>query len=79
MQCLLDDSKTETSEAKENIKNSIIKFKSDIKTLGKDFETEKDNLLLFSKYNNQVINIRKQFAVSHFLIHTIILFIYLLL
>lgn len=61
----LDDSKIEiTSEIKESIKNNIIKFKMDIKFLGKDFESEKDNLLLYSKYNNQVINIRKQFTVS---------------
>lgn len=63
--CILDDSKIEvTSEIKEIIKNNIIKCKTNIKSLGKDFETEKDNLLLYSKYNNQVINIRKQFSVS---------------
>lgn len=70
MQSVLDDSKIEiTSEIKESIKNNIIKFKMDIKTLGKDFEIEKDNLLLYSKYNNQVINIRKQFSVSKLLIY----------
>lgn len=63
LQSLLDDSKI-TNEVKESIKNNIIKFKNDIKILVKDFETEKDNLLLYSKYNNQVINIRKQFSVS---------------
>lgn len=70
--CILDDSKIEgTSEIKEIIKNNIIKCKTDIKNLGKDFETKKDNLLLYSKYNNQVINIRKQFSVSKSLSGTI--------
>jgi len=65
LQIFLDDSKNEmTSEVKEVIKNNIVKFKMDIKILGKDFETEKDNLLFYSKYNNQVIDIRKRFSVS---------------
>lgn len=65
LQYSLDDSKTELSnEVKEAIKNNILKFKKDIKTLGNNFETEKEQLSLFSKYNNQVINIRKQFSVS---------------
>lgn len=65
MQNILDDSKIEiTSEVKEVIKNNIVKFKMDIKILGKNFETEKDNLLFYSKYNNQVIDIRKRFSVS---------------
>lgn len=72
LQCLLDNSKTETSEIKENIKNNIIKFKLDITNLEKNFETEKDNFLLYNKYNNQVINIRKQFSVSYQLSDTII-------
>lgn len=72
LQCLLDNSKTETSEIKENIKNNIIKFKLDIKNLEKNFETEKDNFLLYNKYNNQVINIRKQFSVSYQLSEAII-------
>lgn len=73
LQCLLDNSKTETtSEVKESIKNNIIKFKLDIKNLEKNFETEKDNLLLYNKYNNQIINIRKQFSVSYRLSETII-------
>lgn len=41
-----------------------MKFKIEIKTLEKNFENEKDDLLLFNKYNGQVINIRKQFSVS---------------
>lgn len=72
LQCLLDNLKTETSEVKENIKNNIIKSKLDIKNLEKNFETEKDNLLLYNKYNNQIINIRKHFSVSHQLSETII-------
>jgi len=36
----------------------------EIKTLEKNFDTEKDNLLLYNKYNSRVINIRKQFSVS---------------
>jgi len=65
LQNILDDSKIEiTSEVKEVIKNNIVKFKMDIKILGKNFETEKDNLLFYSKYNNQVIDIRKRFSVS---------------
>lgn len=50
----------------------------DIKTLGKDFEIEKDNLLLYSKYNNQVINIRKQFSVSQLFSDTIYYYTYLI-
>lgn len=66
LQSLLDDPKFEvSSEIKENISKSIDKIKTDIKSLGKDFETEKDNLLLYSKYNNQILNIRKQFSVSN--------------
>jgi len=34
----------------------------DIKALGKDLEAEKDNLLFYNKYNNQVVSNRKQFA-----------------
>lgn len=65
MQSFLDDPKIEiTSEVKEVIKNNIVKFKMDIKILGKDFETKKDNLLFYNKYNNQVIDIRKRFSVS---------------
>jgi len=61
----LDDSIYDvTNDEKETIKNSIMKFKMEIKTLEKNFENEKDNLLLFNKYNAQIINIRKQFSVS---------------
>lgn len=69
---ILDNSKIETtSEIKEIIKNNIIKLKIGIKNLEKDFETEKDNLLLYNKYNNQVINIRKQFSVSKYFSGTV--------
>lgn len=65
LQYSLDDSKTELSiEVKEVIKNNILKLKKDIEVLGNNFETEKEQLSLFSKYNNQVINIRKHFSVS---------------
>lgn len=65
LQSLLDDSKFKvSSEVKENVSKGIAKIKTDIKSLGKDFETEKDNLLLYTKYNNQILNIRKQFSVS---------------
>lgn len=61
----LDDSIYDvTNEEKETITNNIMKFKMEIKTLEKNFENEKDDLLLFNKYNGQVINIRKQFSVS---------------
>ncbi|XP_025194019.1 MICOS complex subunit Mic60-like [Melanaphis sacchari] len=63
IQYSLDDSKNNfTNEEKETIKNNILKLKLDIKTLEKNFETDKDNLLLFNKYNGQVMNIRKQFS-----------------
>jgi len=65
MQYSLDDSKHDvTNEEKETIKNNIMKFKMEIKTLEKNFKNQKDDLLLFNKYNGQVINIRKQFSVS---------------
>lgn len=65
LHCSLDNLTFEnTNEAKDNIKNYIAKCKTDIKNLRKDFETEKDNLLFFNKYNSQVINIRNQFSVS---------------
>lgn len=65
MQSLLNDTKIEIkSEVKEIIKNKIVKLKMDIKTLEKNFEAEKDNLLLYSRYNNQVMDIRKWFSVS---------------
>lgn len=65
LHCLLDNLTFEnTNEAKDNIKNYIAKCKTDIKNFRKDFETEKDNLLFFNKYNSQVINIRNQFSVS---------------
>ncbi|XP_060833624.1 MICOS complex subunit Mic60-like isoform X2 [Rhopalosiphum padi] len=63
MQYSLDDSKNDfTNEEKETIKNNIMKLKTEIKTLEKNFETEKEDLLLFNKYNGQVMNIRKQFS-----------------
>lgn len=66
MQYSLDDSKNDfTNEEKETIKNNIMKLKTEIKTLEKNFETEKEDLLLFNKYNGQVMNIRKQFSVSY--------------
>lgn len=65
LQYLLDDLKTEiTNEEKEIILNNIIKFKADIKALDKNYESESDKLLLYNKYNSEVINIRKQFSVS---------------
>lgn len=71
LQSLLDDSKVEvSSEIKENITKRIAKIKMDIKSLGKDFKTEKDNLLLYSKYNNQILNIRKQFSVNIYYFYT---------
>ncbi|XP_022162835.1 MICOS complex subunit Mic60-like isoform X2 [Myzus persicae] len=63
IQYSLDDSKHNvTNEEKETIKNNIMKFKMEIKTLEKNFESQKDDLLLFNKHNGQVINIRKQFS-----------------
>ncbi|XP_027837338.1 MICOS complex subunit Mic60-like isoform X1 [Aphis gossypii] len=63
MQYSLDDSKNDvTNEEKEIIKNNIMELKMKIKTLEKNFETEKDDLLLFNKYNGQIMNIRKQFS-----------------
>jgi len=65
MQYSLDESKHDvTNEEKETIINNIMKLKTEIKTLEKNFENEKDDLLLFNKYNGQVINIRKRFSVS---------------
>jgi len=65
MQYSLDESKRDvTNEEKETIVNNIMKLKTEIKTLEKNFENEKDDLLLFNKYNGQVINIRKRFSVS---------------
>jgi len=65
MQYSLDESKHDvTNEEKETIVNIIMKLKTEIKTLEKNFENQKDELLLFNKYNGQVINIRKQFSVS---------------
>lgn len=65
MQYSLDDSKNDvTNEEKEIIKNNITELKMKIKTLEKNFETEKDDLLLFNKYNGQIMNIRKQFSVN---------------
>jgi len=65
MQFSLDESKHDvTNEEKETIINNIMKLKTELKTLEKNFENEKDDLLLFNKYNGQVINIRKQFSVS---------------
>lgn len=65
MQYSLDDSKNDvTNEEKEIIKNNIIELKMKIKNLEKNFETEKDDLLLFNKYNGQIMNIRKQFSVE---------------
>lgn len=65
MQYSLDDSKNDvTNEEKEIIKNNIMELKMKIKTLEKNFETEKDDLLLFNKYNGQIMNIRKQFSVN---------------
>lgn len=65
IQIILDDSKIEaTSEVKDVLKNKIVKLKMDIKTLEKDLEAEKDNLLFYNNYNNQVVNIRKRFSVS---------------
>lgn len=65
MQFSLDESKHDvTNEEKETIINNIMKLKMELKTLEKNFENEKDDLLLFNKYNGQVINIRKQFSVS---------------
>jgi len=65
MQYSLDESKHDvTNEEKETIINNIMKSKMEIKTLEKNFENEKDDLLLFNKYNGQVINIRKRFSVS---------------
>lgn len=65
MQYSLDDSKNNiTNEEKKDIKNNIMELKMKIKTLEKNFETEKDDLLLFNKYNGQIMNIRKQFSVS---------------
>ncbi|XP_015379775.1 PREDICTED: MICOS complex subunit Mic60-like isoform X2 [Diuraphis noxia] len=59
----LDDSVYDlTNDEKETIRNNIMKYKIEIKTLEKNFENEKDDLLLFNKYNGQVINIRKQFS-----------------
>lgn len=66
LQYLINNSKTATSsEVKGSINNNIAKLKKDIKALETNFETEKDKLLLFSKYNNQIVTIRKQFSVSH--------------
>ncbi|CAI6363574.1 unnamed protein product [Macrosiphum euphorbiae] len=63
MQYSLDESKHDvTNEEKETIINNIMKLKTEIKTLEKNFENEKDDLLLFNKYNGQVINIRKRFS-----------------
>lgn len=63
MQNSLNGSKYDvTNEEKETIQNNIIKLKMEIKTLEKNFENEKDDLLLFNKYNGQIINIRKQFS-----------------
>lgn len=63
---LIDDLKSEISnEEKEIIKNDIKKYKADIKTLGKNFESELDKLSLYDKSNSQIINIRKQFSVSN--------------
>jgi len=65
MQYSLDDSKNGvTNEEKEIIINNIMELKMKIKNLEKNFETEKDDLLLFNKYNGQIMNIRKQFSVS---------------
>lgn len=65
MQFSLDESKHDvTNEEKETIINKIMKLKMELKTLEKNFENEKEDLLLFNKYNGQVINIRKQFSVS---------------
>lgn len=62
---LLDDIKTEiTNEEKETVKNIIKKYKTDMKTLGNNFESELDKLSLYDKSNSQIINIRKQFSVS---------------
>ncbi|XP_003240956.1 MICOS complex subunit Mic60 isoform X1 [Acyrthosiphon pisum] len=63
MQYSLDESKHDvTNEEKETIINNIMKLKTEIKTLEKNFLNEKDDLLLFNKYNGQVINIRKRFS-----------------
>lgn len=68
LQYLINHSKTKiTSEVKGSINNNIAKLQKDIKNLETNFETEKDNLLLFSKYNNQIISIRKQFSVSRYI------------
>jgi len=68
LQFLINHSKAKTtSEVKGSINNNIAKLQKDIKTLETNFEIEKDNLLLFSKYNNQIISIRKQFSVSYYI------------
>ncbi|XP_050522304.1 MICOS complex subunit Mic60-like [Daktulosphaira vitifoliae] len=49
-------------EEKVAIKENIIKKKFNLKTIETEFEVERNNLLLFSKYHDQVIKTRRQFS-----------------
>ncbi|XP_050426152.1 MICOS complex subunit Mic60-like [Adelges cooleyi] len=64
LQILLNDSENMkiSKDVKERLYKLIVQQKVGIKQLAKDFETERDSLMLFRRYRDQIINIRRHFA-----------------